>query len=598
MMSFLKKHAVILPVAFSVALFMLLPQILYTRTLGGDYRGIPRFVNDDAWYYLTRARDVIDGYPSLGNPYFAEHKTKPSVLVSLLDVLEAKPLGWLGIEVPDGFLFWISFFNFLNAVLIYAAVFLLTRSRLAGILAAAFLFLGMFVHSFNRPTSNSATTPFWIAEFMLLLLFLRARHRSWPVFTANVLGLGILFYIYPYFWSFYLALFLVLSALWYFLHKLFSRRTEWSLIARLRSWFGSAGDEDPPSSYSPKYLLGVMGCALIVAIPYFLNLREASQLPEFGETFRRDGGLVSHFPAGILIVLPAGALLGVSWLLLRLRIITYTKEVLLIASGLIAVIGVTNQHILTGKHIEPSLHYFDIGMMWSTFAASYLASCIARRLRSGAQKFFIILCIGIVMAFVGYSLLGHARSYGVIYESERNIQRYRPALDWLASAIGRDDVVLANETLSALIPMYTAANVLFDRNANHFFVSDKEVRERFLLNHYFDAVDENFLRARERSLWGVQYIDAGGHARQQNKLRKLLRLPLKSVPVLPVDEIEGALSSFRELQERSFEAELRRYNVRWIVWDVMHDPHWAEANSLSFLDMVQEVDGVAIFRLH
>lgn len=171
------------------------------------------------------------------------------------------------------------------------------------------------------------------------------------------------------------------------------------------------------------------------------------------------------------------------------------------------------------------------------------------------------------------------------------MQAYQPVFDALVKQTQPDDVVYANETLSRLIPIYTHNSVYYDRHANLFFISDEEVRERFLRNHYFDGVDESYLRSRERSLWGVRYIDQVGHARQKNKARKLISLESVPLPSLPQEEIKNTLERFTEIRKERFGDALKKYRVDWLVWDKQADPQWQGVEHIASLERVADIEG-------
>src|SRR3989338_9323357 len=367
----LKKHWVILPVACVVAVFMLLPQVIFTRSLGDDYRGIPRFVDDDAWYYLARARDVSDGHVTLGNPYLAEHKNKPAFQFFIPDWIEVQLMRLLGAEIPTGFLVLIPLLGFVNTILCYIAVWRLTGSRAASLLASAFLFFGMFGKTFNRPTSPSLTMVFLFLEFYAVHAFVRAQRKTVKLYLANIFGLGALFHVYPYFWSFYVT---VIGMVW-LVASAGAIEKKTSFFLRVREWVASAVHNPV---FNLRNLLGVFAGAGVVAMPYWFAFWQALRLPEYAETLARFGVLESRFPSGVRLMVPALAVLGVGWILWRLRIVALTGNAALLLGGVFGAVLVTNQHVFTGKHFEPSLHYVDEGLLWVVLTAAYLSVLFVR----------------------------------------------------------------------------------------------------------------------------------------------------------------------------------------------------------------------------
>ena len=142
-------------------------------------------------------------------------------------------------------------------------------------------------------------------------------------------------------------------------------------------------------------------------------------------------------------------------------------------------------------------------------------------------------------------------------------------------------MVYANVDISGLIPVYTANNVFYVREANLFFISDKEVLNRFILNNFFKKFDKDFIIENDRSVYGVRYIDAYGHTVQGNKLRRLLGIKPESEIYLPQEAIEKVIMSAKELQKGDFIQELKRFRVDYLVWDKNKNPDW-EMNSKNF----------------
>ncbi len=586
-----KKHWVIFPVALFAAFFVLLPHAQFRTALGDAYQGIPRFVDDDAWYYLARARDVADGHATLGNPYLAEHKEKPAFQFFIPDWIEVQALKVFGTDVPTGFLILIPFFAFLNAVLMYGAVFALSRSRLAGVLASAFLFLGLFVKTFNRPTSPSFTILFWFLEFYALFAFVRSERKTWKVYLVNILALGMLFHVYPYYWSFYVTVIgtiFLCSTVVSFTKITLEQGTIFRRIWRSIVYNGTLNFKD---------ICVVFGGAGIIAIPYFVAFWQAAHLPEYGETLTRFGVLSSHFPAGIRIVIPGFLLVVFCIALLWRKIISFTSKTIFTLGGLLGSVIVTNQHVITGKHFEPSLHYVDIGIVFAVAAFAYLAVSLARAIPK-TSRLLAIAGACVTGGMVWTALSGNVRAFRDAYEWERELQRGHAVMSWLDGHIRRDEVVYADQNLSLLIPVYTSGNVLYNRNANLFFISNEENQARFLLNSYFDPVDEDFIRANERSLFGVRYLDADGHARQQNKIRNLLGVDPKPLGGIPRKEIEQVLEKFGELQRGDFAELLQKYHVKWLVWDSVQNPGWSAVERMPFLVEAAKIEGgFTIFRL-
>src|SRR3989338_4485083 len=90
-----------------LALFVLaaslIPAVNVYQAVGNEWRGVPPVYTDEDYYY-ARMREVSDGYPFLGNPYFYEHRTDPAPTFFVTDWLAATPLV-LGASLPMTLIF-------------------------------------------------------------------------------------------------------------------------------------------------------------------------------------------------------------------------------------------------------------------------------------------------------------------------------------------------------------------------------------------------------------------------------------------------------------------------------------------------------------
>ena len=157
--------------------------------------------------------------------------------------------------------------------------------------------------------------------------------------------------------------------------------------------------------------------------------------------------------------------------------------------------------------------------------------------------------------------------------------------------------MFANSHLSLLVPVFTHNNIIFDRNANHFFMSNREVQERFLIQSYFEDVDEAYVRLFERSFFGVHYTDVDGQARQENKVRKLFGFPLRPLEGIPQAEIDNVLDQAEKIKSSDFESLLKKYHVTRLVWDTARDSHWQGIEGMPFLELIATAGDFRIYRV-
>ena len=314
------------------------------------------------------------------------------------------------------------------------------------------------------------------------------------------------------------------------------------------------------------------------------------------ETLTRLQMIYTRFPSGLRIMawsFPVLALILVSsWR----KIISTDVKTIFFAAGVLSSIIAVNQHIITGRNFEFSSHYSMGAIFFAVFALAYLVSRYNTNLFRLSFKYLnnevedprfghtesgriyanaanIILGI-IILFFVVWGVSGYLRKVFVVHAENIYRQNYAPVFEWLNKNTEKDSVVYANAELSRLIPVYTANNVYYVREANLFFISDEEVLDRFILNKFFEKFDKDFVTENVRSVYGVRYIDIYGHAVQGNKLRRLLGLKLEPEIYLPKEAIAKAIARAGELQKGDFLEELKRFRIDYLVWDKIKNPNW------------------------
>ena len=539
-MQFLRLHWPALALALLVGLVMVLPALGAKLRSGISFDHPANIRIDDEYWYFARIREVLDGHPTIGNPYLWEHKSKPPSPVFLGEWILAQPIRLVGGGVVAWGVIYDFFLPAIITLLTYSCLYVITRLRWLAVLGAVFLILGWSPSDFGRAVSPQFNVVFWLSQFLLLERLVRAHEAARPLSRLAVLSavnFGLLFYLYPYYWSFYFVLLAFLGALFWY--------------RRERRMVGA--------------LLITLGGGLVIAAPFFLHTLRAMQLPEYAETLRRISMIDSHFPSGIAIVVPGLALLAVVGALTWKGIVPRTRHLAVLVVGVFAIMLSANQHVLTGRNFEFSSHYAPLALFWFTFLGGFLISAVWLRL--GAMRFRIgcgIALVVIAMAAWNFRDTGawfRPLPAEALAASAENLELFA----WLNEHAEPDAVVFAPLSVSHLMPIYTAANVFFAVPARLSFLPDAEVLDRFLLNHYGERVSREGVLANERAIFGVQFINAAAHARQGNKLRGLLGLRQKPVDPLPDEAVERALERWRELGRTDFRSALERYRVDYLV---------------------------------
>ncbi|MEK7563580.1 MAG: hypothetical protein AAB544_04270, partial [Patescibacteria group bacterium] len=189
------------------------PFVLFRLQLGMWLPDILPQVSSDALYYVKQMREVVDGHPSIGNPFIREYADAhfPGLVFPMW--LGAVP-GILGLGVNGMFAFNTIFYGVLGGVLLYVLCLKFTKG--SQIISIGTTLIGVLsLHNFLIRPILQIVYP-TLAIFLLCLLgVLEKPHGKW-----RYAGLGLVavfaFYLYPHLWMPIFAAigFLFLRALW------------------------------------------------------------------------------------------------------------------------------------------------------------------------------------------------------------------------------------------------------------------------------------------------------------------------------------------------------------------------------------------------
>jgi len=566
----LLRHWPVCILALAASAILILPPVVANIRDGIPFNSPSNILVADEWFYFARIHEVLDGHPLIGNAYLWEHKAKPPSPVFFGEYLAAQPIRWLGIGVVAGGVLYDAIFPALHILLLYACVLLVCRVRWLAFLGVFFLVGGFSLSDLSRVVSPQLNFLFWLSEFFLLFLLVatfeswRAKRR-WLLVALAAVNFGLLFYLYTYYAVFFLA-FLGLASFLFFAKRMFREARAFVAIA--------AG-------------------GLVIAIPYFVLMARAFRLPEYAETLWRVGMIATHFPSGIAIVVPGALILGCMAFLLHRNILAWDRAAIFFTSGVLAAIVSVNQHVITGKNLEFSSHFFMPAVYWFLFTGVWMVLGVLSRAGNVRRHIAaaLVIAVGVFVLFARRDFAPLAG--GSLAYAERN--RSQELMAWLSRNTERDDVVYAPNVASG-IPIFTEDNVYFSNAARFSFVPTQEIMDRFILSHYFERIDRDFVVANIRSIYGVGFIDQALHARQENRIRRLFGLSSKPVVMIPEELVERVIERARELRRSDFERELKKYRVDYLVWDTsapVRDP----LVRFAFAEPAGEVGGFRIYRV-
>lgn len=554
--------------AVFIGILTFLPQVAAEHRMGSEYLGVHPQMNDDELYYTARAHEVLDGHPGLSNPFLYEYKDKPAMQFWLPDAL----LAWGSIlifgDIHIGALWWDFFLPAILFLVTYSILLLLVRDRLLVLGIVVLLHLGIFFELFNRSPSPQLNFLFVLIFFLAAIKAITTRQTMWVVIAG--ICFGSLFYVYTYFWTYIavtLALLVVASP--FFFKKEYFR------------------------VFAPIFFAG-----LVIGVPYFFEMSSTATLPLYDETLARLGMLTTHAPSGITIVVLATIVLFLYGFLWYFRLLSCLPLPGFLIVNVLAGAIVVNQHIVTGQNLEFSSHYRLIAVFADAFALAYAVGIIHEKISTQKLRDYFRLCIAsifIVISLVHGIRIAFAQSVpgADVFEA----QRYAPILEWLDGRTTKDDVVFADDALSPYIPAYTHNNVFFTQGALLFFVPQSEIRERFLIQHYFDktfSVDD--VVRLERQIYGTYYINRYAHQITENRLRRVLGLKEDEYERFPDSDIQSLVEEEQALRGQIFLEAFDKYRVDYVVWDKSRHPEWSVASSAELSEMYQ-YDNIVIYKI-
>lgn len=562
---FLRTHSAALILAAIVASLTAFPQLIAEERMGSAYQGVHPVVIDDQLFYLVRAHETFDGHPTLGNPYLAEHKDTPGMQFWIPDMILAYLASFVG-GLHAGTIFFDFLFPFLIVSLSYAIIFVLSRDRLFAIAFAALLDPGIVFLPFLR-TPNQQLFTVLLATSLCLILALKHTNTRWAI-AATLLGAS-LFYIYPFYWTYWVVIMLIACGASY----VFIRETK-----------------------AHQMLAAVFCGASLLAIPYFMQMYQASKISYYAESLQRIGVIATHFPSGVIILMYASiALILMAWCWWK-KILPLNSLFIFMASTAVAGIVVVNQHVITGSNFYFAGHYTIFVQFMSMFGIAWCFSALS--VRYIPEKYVHVIRWIFAMLLILFALsrvIAPVLSLATPQPPDVAAERYGPVLTWLDTHTKTDDVVYANQTLSPYIPAYTRDNVFYSTWADVAYLPQSEVDARFIGTRYFDPTfTRDMILNFEIDVLGAPYLGEYQHTVMINKLRKFFGLAPLPTERYPEEIIQKLLTEAKRVREGTFKDALQGYRVDYLVWDTRADPLW-KIPKTSGLIKLYEANDIAVY---
>lgn len=549
------------------------PQLYLRYDLGDSYRGIELMgASDDETPRLSRAREAYDGHILLGNPFFKDGKDDPYLVQPLGSIMVAYLGKIFFLDFNNTILLSRLFFTFLIFLALYGFLFSFLSDKLSALVIPSVLFLAdsLFARSaiftlldglstrtnflgLTRPVNPLITWFFFFGFLLFFWLFLERKQWRWGILSVFMLGLSFYDYFFNYSFLYVFAGVLILIFLFQ------------------RKWQGI------------KNIAIVLLLAVLIAIPYFINLYRATAYPEYAEVGKRLGLIEdSRLVLGFLV-----PLLFVFFVLFFPRKLKnqYFFGLALVITPFI----VLNQQLITSK-VLTNVHYH--WYMHRPLAIIFLLAIFFYWLSRTRWHFLKKpLAVFLVVFSIFYGIFVQNSSYVHNREKIFEVQRYGPLMDWLNKNAQKDEAVFSDKETMAVTLVYTPLNVFYFPSARYTLAATRERIFDILSTYYrLDGVgaedaESVFLKAkREIShfLYGMEYRELTG-----------------DYSGIPEEIILGHSREYREsLAVPTYEFLKKiwvEYEMDYFVWDTKKEPQW-QLDKLPFLEKVAEIGDFAIFQ--
>lgn len=541
-------------------------------------------------YYDARLREIGEGRPFIGNPYFKAHRDEPAPAFFVADWIAAFPQ-FLGLSLEGTTLLnvfvWATIFVFLAYMLLRE----LGVSVPASALGALFAFSqGYFL--LIIPVSMQTVFPF----FLLLLLSFAVWFKRQSIWSGLFFAASAALTLYVYTYLELIALsFMTLIGLALLLAR------EWRLFTRYVS-------------------VGIAAAAL--ATPAVLYALVQLRHPFYWETMERIGLTSTRLPTSDAVITslwPAAAV--ALWILTYLFVKGFREEgtarvafYCFVLSG-IALIVATLSNVATAKDLELPGHISRFTTIWLPLALVSYASLMSGQLPLWGTLFRFTRTS--IIAVLAVSLLGvvyFSRNWLTFFRSRDDSAAYYeqfrgmlPVLRALA-ADKEPKVVLADpdDPLTSYVPVFTPHYVVFANAGILHLLSSEEADDRYLAASMFKDLTLSLLERDFYTYGGAGRASHQSGARNRGvkvcRLLQLSRLGVDCGKEVSAISLQGEryfvalLDRFRDTIRGNPES-LRRFEVSYVVRNKDLQPENEEKYRALMLRSVYEDASFAVYKV-
>lgn len=574
MVSILKNHWPIFILGIAIGLLFIYPH-LHLRIIDGKYyKGVDVLGSDAETHYVARIQEVYDGHWGLGQTYLWEGKDLPYLQPPFPELVIAtlgKLFGFNAIQVNIAAKF---IFGFFLAFIIYFFVYEIFGQKTLALASTSFILLGSVLTSvpeirslisteiknfeflrYARPVIPATSSLlmfsyFWVAYRLFTADYKERKKCTIICVLAGIILLALSFYTYLYLWTYLLA-----------------------LNALLVFWLFFAGKR-----MASGIIFLITALALVLAVPYFLNLNFASS-HSFYASVSEKFGMVS---GRSLIFSKFGALA------LLVLVFAYFKKLpsfnLFLTICFAAALLVINHQLVTGIKIQNDHYHW---YMIVPLASIILLSSFYFYIRTHLNKLIIDrFFAGLIFIFFLVAITVQQKSYFALRSDILDSQRFAPVFSWFNSRAPKDSAVFTGRTFSELIPVYTSNNVYYSGYGVYYLIPEERLLHNFFSYLYFNGV-------RGDTVSGYLEDNKSETAFFLFGLKYRYRFGCSSC--FPDDINNNLAVSFRDFLKTDFISSLKKYRADYIMWDKKENP---ELVLPEFgLETVYEADDISIYKI-
>ncbi len=576
---FLKSHWLACALTLLVGIFTFIPQILAARSIGNSYQGFPFLYAANEDYYISRARDIVEGYWFVGSPFLFEHKNNLPVVFPTGEYLYALPAIILGVSVMSVALFA----KFLLPAALFALVYVLLyqlsdRSNFNKWAAAAgglLVTLGfdfvdyantlnlllwkkeiLHVNLWTRPVNPISGALFLFIFLILIVQITRSDKKRYFISAGILLG------IMPgYIFSWIVA--------WTFIGTL-------GIILLLKKQFTII-----------KKFLYLAGISVIASAPFIYSWVSSLAAADGQFTALRNGLMLTRTPIVNKVVLLQTVLFLPFFVLEFYKHRKQRKQLdswWWYATSLVGANWIVfNFQIITGKTVWPP-HFVQFTV---PFAMLTIVLLINNYLSKKYAKIAWLTVCALISVTIIYGLTS-ALSYRFVKEKFAALQEGMPLFEWLNKNSQKDCVVLVREKKESLanwIPAFTHCNVY---TSNYAFtrVPLDRLEHNYLTTLRLRGIDKKNV---EQYLW--EHKDQVRELFYTDWVQLFLQ-PDESWLAEPIQKIK---SDYEKFLKKDFVTELKKYKIDYIAG--MEELPKALTTQLKSIKYIGKFGSVYIYQL-